>query len=505
MGSLIRHITGLASAGYGVNVWEVAPVQSIRGDASAVLGMVAELPWGPVDSVTTITTPAEFWSYFYPNVFSGGTKDYTTYPAVLAMLNKPCFPSGGLKVVRVGATSQAKSTLSKAAGTGTMVVTAKYYGAVGDEISIQWVAATGGDADERDLLITIGSDYSARYQDIAYTDDVSETIDDPYVDVESSSPTAMPTAMGSAESLASGSDGTAVAADYVGSDSSTKGIRCFYSESVDCDVLFVAEAPSGILDDINDGLEAYAGDTDKGVVVLCTTDDQASADAITYVADYRDDRIIYAWPRVKTTNWWSTASDKEVEVDGNAFAAALIANVDPWLSPGGNGARQGTTDLLSGITGLEDESGSRTTLDLLNAAGVAPWFVSSRLGAMMRRAVTTTLTGRTKLHSRRMTDYLVSAIAEAAEEIVERPLDLDLSAQALGTVTGQFVGSVKSFLQREVDAEHIRSFSVDPWTANAQADIDAGQWTVLIRVKLMSMAEEIILKADIGETVQVDG
>jgi len=388
------------------------------------------------------------------------------------------------------------------AGTGTITITAKYYGAIGDEISYEFVAATDGDSDHRNLVITVGSDYSATYENLD-DDTITSLVDDPYIDITVSSPTDMPTAAGSATALTGGSDGTAVAADYVGTGSSSKGIRCFYGESIDCDVLFVAECPSGLLDDVNTGLEAYCTDNDKGVVVLCTVDDQAKADAATYVADYRDDRIVYTWPRVKTTNWWSTATDKETEVCGSAFAAALIVNVDPWLSPGGNGARQGSTDLLSGITGLEDETASRSDLDTLNAAGIAPWLISSKLGAMMRRGVTTALTGRTKIFSRRMTDYLVSAIAEAAEEIVERPLDLDLSNQALGTYTGQFIGAVKSFLQREQDAEHIRSYSVDAYSENTQVGIDAGQWTVLIRVKQMSMAEETILKAEIGETVEI--
>lgn len=502
MGSLVRRITGLASAGYGVNLWEVAPPRNVQGVASNAIGMVAELPWGPVDDVTTVYTPAEFFSTFYPNGF-GSTKDYTSYPAILALLNKAIFTKGGLKVVRVGATGQASSTYTfeDAVAADSVDVTAKHPGVLGDEIKVAWTV-NADDATARDATVTIGSDYSATYEAVATIVSAALVVTDPGDDyvtfAKHSGATAVPAAI-TATSLAGGDDGTAVAADYVGSSSSNKGIQCFYGESVDVDVLFVAECPSAILDSVNDGLLAYAGE-DKGLAILCTVDGQSSSSAITYIADYDgDERCVYTWPRVETTNFFD-ADAATAEVDGNAFAAALIANVDPWLSPGGAGKKVGTTDLLSGISGLEDEGTSRSALDSLNDAGIAPWFLSTALGPIMRLG---TCTNGDRIWDRRIKDYLLDSIAAYAENYVETQLDLDLDNQILGPNTGGFVAAIQQFLAREKVAVHVKAYSVDAFSENTEAGLDAGQWVVLIKVETYAMAEQIVFKAQIGTTVTI--
>jgi hypothetical protein len=68
-----------------------------------------------------------------------------------------------------------------------------------------------------------------------------------------------------------------VAGDYVGSSSSAVGIRLFYADAVEPDVLFVASCPSGLIATVNTGLKAFAADTDKGVVVLSTPASQTEA------------------------------------------------------------------------------------------------------------------------------------------------------------------------------------------------------------------------------------
>lgn len=500
-GSLIRRISAQGDIGYGVNVWVQAPPQNVQGVKTNVIAVVGAFPWGPQDAIQTVYTPAEFWALFYPNEFAT-TKDYATYPAVLALLNKPIFTRGGLKVVRIDPTSSAdvKATSGAiTAGSGSITITAKYPGAIGNGISYQWTAATGGDAAKRDLVITIGSNYSARYANLAYTDTFSTAVDDPYVGLTQSSPSAMPDA-GSATALASGANGTAQASDYVGSSSSAKGIRLFYADSERVNVLFVAECPSGLLDAVNTGVEGWANDTEKGIGILSTVNGQAATDADDYVEDYQSKRLVYTWPRVNTPNPWNDLT--EIEVDGNAFAAALLANVDPWLSPGGAGKKQGQRDLLFGISSLETETTSQAGLDALNDAGIAPWFASSALGVIMRRAVTTAATV-TKIIRTRMTDYVVETLASFAESYIERPLDIDLTNQVLGTWTGGLVSAWASWLDTERARGHIISYALDPFSESSQDDIDAGRWTIALRVKLVPAMEELVLKATIGETVEI--
>jgi hypothetical protein len=493
-GSLIRRVSALNQVGYGVNIWEIAPPRNVEGEAQNVIGMVAELPWGPPSVVTKVTTPAEFWEAFYPAAF-GADKAEATYRAILALLNKPIFTRGGLKVVRVDATSAAAATKSDAAGTGTVEITAKYKGETGNTIKRQWTAATDGDGAKRNLVITIGTSYSATYENLSTT--TVTAVADAYVTVTKSSPSAMPTA-GSAELLTGGSDGTAVATDYTGSDSVQKGLRCFYGDSVQVDVLFVAECPSGLINAVNGALKAFATACEKGIAVLCTVDGQTSADALSYVASYTADRCVYTWPRVKTTNFFDEDAG-EIEVDGNAFAAAAIANVDAWLSPGGAGG----AEYLTGITGLEDETASRTTLDGLSDGGIVPWFMSSAFGGAILYRAKTTATDGTRVFSRRMRDYLENAIATYAEHYVETQLDVDLGSRVYGPNTSGFISAVMQFLENEKISTHLKGYSVDGFSENTEAGLDGGRWIVLIKAELYPMAEEIVIKAQIGETVVI--
>ena len=499
MGSLVRTITGPSQAGYGTNILEVPAPRQVSGTAANVVGIVADLPWGPVNTPTTITQMGEYWAAFYPNAFAS-TKDFTSYPAILAMLNKR-IPAGGAKVCRIAATSQAKASSGAiTAGTGTVTIDAKYPGVLGNSITYTWAAATGGDAAERNLTIAIGTGYSKTYEDLATGDLAS--ISDPYVDISVSSPTAMP-ATGSATALTSGSDGTAVAADFVGSSSSSVGIRQFYGEGVQCDVLFAAQVPEALKAGVNAGLKAWCDDTDKGIAVLCTVDDQATADAITDVASYRSDRVQYPWPMVKTTNFFA-ADAGVIEVDGNAFAAFAWANVEQWESAGGSPG----APYLSGIVGLEDESASRSTLDAMNAAGIAPWMMAAELGgAIIRKGVATELTstGAKKLRDRRLQDRIQNALARFAAQYTETQLEIDLTNEELGPNMRSLVGAMAAWLKGEVGAgdRGVRDFGIDPYSANTAADLAANRATIIVQVALWGTLDELTLQQQVGTTVSL--
>jgi len=499
MGSIIHNISTLSAAQYGVNILEVAPPSSVKSAVSSVVGMVADLPWGETNAVTLITGAAEFFSAFYPDVFDAATKDTATYPALRALLRKR-LTAGGLKVVRIDATGATAATSgSITAGTGTVTIPAKHKSALGNQIAYWFTAATGGDANKRDLTISIGSAYSVAYTDLDLAALIA--IDDPYLGtITDTSATAMPSITPGPTLFSGGSDGTAAAGDYVGSSSSDVGVRKFYGASVDVNVLFVAECPSGLVDTVNAGLVAWGQDTDKGIPVLCTAHGQAAADALTYVADnsLSDDRPFCCWPRIKARDLF--LADQAVTVmDGNAFAAFAIANQEPWLSPGGAGKKQGSTDLLAGIVGLEDESATMTMLNLLNAAGVCPWFIDRDLGIILHRAV---VTDGSRLFARRAKDWINSSFAGFAVGFAETQLDLNFSEQDLGPNTGGLIDGWKTWLETQKGLRRIQEYTVDPFSANSQSNLDVGQWQIINKIKLYAMIEELISLAQIGETVQ---
>ena len=497
MGSILHRISTLSAARYGVNILEVAPPASVKSASSDILGMVADLPWGPTNEITTITSLAEFLAAFYPDVFSAGLKDTASYPALRALLRKR-LPGGGLKVVRIAADSNAAAGSGAiTAGGGTITISAKYPGALGNQISYQFTAATDADAAKRNLTVTIGSEYSATYENLTFG--TVTAVDDPYVTITGASPDAMPAA-GSATALTGGLDGTAVAGDYVGSGSSDVGIRKFYGASVDVNVLFVAECPSGLVDTVNAGLQAWGVDTDKGIAVLSTPSGQASADTLTYVSDnsLSDDRSFYTWPQIKCRDLFLPNQDV-TQMDGNAFAAFATVNVDPWLSPGGAGKKQGGVDFLAGIVGLESET-TMTTLNLLDDVGVAPWFIDRTIGPIIHRAV---VTDGSRLFARRAKDWIQLSLAAFAVNYTETQLDIVLADSDLGPNTGSLISAWQTWLENQRLLSRLQSYSVDPFSANTQTNIDAGQWIIVVRVKLYSMIEELVLKAEIGQTVQI--
>ena len=107
MASLVHTILAITNAFYGVNILEVTPAGDIQGTSTNVVGSVADLPWGPEDGVTLITSPAELFSTFAPNEF-GAQAQSVSHPALLAYINKT-FPAS-MKVVRVAATGAAKAS-----------------------------------------------------------------------------------------------------------------------------------------------------------------------------------------------------------------------------------------------------------------------------------------------------------------------------------------------------------------------------------------------------------
>jgi hypothetical protein len=498
MGDLVRRISGLSAIGYGINIFEVQPVGAVSGVSSNVVGVVAMLPWGP-HPLTTITSVAELLETYYPAAF--GDRDSAAWPALRAFLNKS-FP-GGLRIVRPEVTSSAKATLTfdDVDSADSVTVTAAHKGALGNSINVAW-EANADDATARDAIVTVGSTYSERYENVATIVDSALVITDPGDPLVSftkaASATKVPDAI-TATALASGADGTAVAADFTGS-SDGKGIEAFEAASADVDIVFVAECPEALIDSINAKLLSYATGTDKGMAVLSTPASQTASAAQTYVASYRDDRLVNTWPKAKTVDWFD-ADAAEVTVDGNAFVAAAMANVDPELSPGGAGG----VEYLKGITGLEDETATAISYDALNAAGVAPLMMSKALGgAIIRRGVTTSLTsGKTKIFRRRMTDYITESLANYAQNYVERPLDLDLPNRVLGVETGAMIGAWSGFLLGLEGAGRIRDFAIDAFSGNTQTNIDSGRWFVDLSVKLLSMQEETILRANVGESVTI--
>ncbi len=504
MASLVHTILALTSALYGVNILEITPAGDIQGTSTNVVGSVADLPWGPEDTVTLVTSPQELFDIFAPQAF-GPLAQSVSHPALLAYINKT-FPAS-MKIVRVAATGGAKASFDFQDNdpSDSVKVEALHSGAVGNQIAVAWTV-NADDPTARDATVSIGTNYSVTYLNVV-TFTTVPVVNDP------GDPFVVFTLIGGADEvpdaiaatlLAGGANGTAVIGDYLGVVGSGGGLEEYADTNVDVDVVFGAEVPQALVAGWNAGLKAWV-DTNLRAFGILSTNDAATvgtpALAIANVPSFRVDRLAYPWPRVKTVNTYDPARP-EVVVDGNAFFAVATASVPPEKSPGGAPG----APFLRGITGLE-VTGTLSTnaYKSLNDAGIAPWFNSTALeGFIIHRGFTTSLVASLRrIFRRRMTDFLMTSIANSSERFVGELLDLDLANKAFGPNTEVQMGRWTEFLEDLVTNNRIRGFTIDPFGSNTQSNIDAGQWRVAIAIKLISAQEELVFLAEIGEMVEL--
>lgn len=498
MGTLVRTIGSIGLAAYGVNLLDIAPPASGLGVISRVLGIVGDFPWGPVNTVTTCYSFKDLQAFF-PAAFSAL---YDNYPALKAFLGKPTFP-GPIKVCRIAATGAAAAVLTYNVAGGTIVGTAAYSGTAGNSIALTWAAATDADASHRNLTITIGSNYSALYENVTLT--TITALGDAYMSfAKGSTPSALPAIAANPTTTAAGLDGTAAAADYTGSSTSNVGIYKFYASNQNVDVLMVAECPAALINSVNTALVSYNTTAGKmGQAVLCSVAAQSASAAVAYVASYRDtvSKTSMIWPRPKVTNTFDkTGSNPLVTVDGNAFLALAMLGVNPWESPEG----VNSVPWLTGVQDLETNDASDTAYAALNAAGISTFFIDDTLGPIIRGAyVTNTTSGQTDIIRSSYRAYVQANVAALAIHYVGVPLSVDLQGQNLGDTVSPLVTAIKGFLTDEQTKQHFAGYAVDPYGPNTQADIDAGHWTIAIAIDTYAPLRQIVIQTQIGSTVVI--
>lgn len=501
MATLIHNISAITDARYGVNILEIQPPSAFQGVSTNTVGFVGDYPWGPVDTLTTITSPAEFFATFGPSEF--GRLD-TTFPALLAFLGK-VFP-GPVEVVRISPTGQATAaeTFDDVGAVASVDVTARFPGAQGNNITIAWTA-NADDATERDATVAIGSTYSRLYKSVATAVSGLTVVDpgDPFVIFTPNGSGVNVPVAAAAAALTSGADGSAVIGDFLGT--TTEGLKQFLDASANANVLFGAEIPAALVDGWNSGLKTQLEATKNGTAVYSADVGLSEADAITAVGTLRFDRFMFPFPRAKIVNTFDPDRGT-VEIDPNSFYAVAIAATPPEKSPGGAPGAPS----MRGIVEIVGDPISTTGLKLLNDSGIAPLFNSTGLqGHIIHRGVTASLVlGKTKMFRRTMTDFIGDSLALIAERFVEEPLDIDLANQALGPVTSIEFQQWKAFLAdlqnpTGIGGQRIREFDLNAFDVNLQSNIDNGQWIVVVTVKLLSQQEEIILQLTSGEFVTI--
>jgi len=505
--ALIRTINRTGSAGYGINVLEVVPPPTVQGVGTSIVAVVGHFPWGPVDTPTVIGGAAELFETFCPLEF-GVTNDYASMKAFISKR----FPST-LLVVRLDPDSGAAATKTFNDGVDdSVVVTARYPGAVGSQIRITF-ADNADTATNSDMTVKVlDSAGTVRYERTYLNAIVggtpitisAEAAEDPFVitTVAAGDPDDIPAAVADS-ALTAGSDGTPVIGDW------TAALDTLEDGSNAWNVVFGAEVPDSLVDGWNDAMKLFADDiSGSRFCVMSTPGSEAVADALSAVdTGQTSDRCMRLWRKARIVNTYDPARGT-ITVDPNSFAAVAIASVDPWISPGGAGGRE----YLRAIAGVEPGvTATDAQLESLRAAGITPLVVDRALGAILRSARTTdtSTVDSARVFVRRMRDFLAESLSNLLLLYAERPLDIDIANRRLGPVTAPEIGSIRQFLDDLASpdgpqGQAIRSYELDEFGGNTQANIDDGQWIIILRVKLISMQEEIVLRLEAGTTVEIE-
>lgn len=494
MGTLVRNITKASDAKYGVNFLDLPPPASPIGAVSRKIGIVGDFPWGAPNVARTCYSFDDFMSFFAPKAFATGVSGSEACKAFVGAK----FP-GPIVVVRIDANGAVARSSSYTVSGGAWVGTCPYKGALGNDVTVTWAAATDADGTHRNLTISIGTAYSVLYENV--TTATLTTLGDPYITwTASSSPSALPAAAAAATSTTAGANGTAVAGDYVGSSVSNVGIRLFYGAGLNVNALVVPECPSALVAAVNAGLKAYADDAGKnGIAILCSVASQSASAAATYASSFANtaSKVAGIWPRVSVTDT-RVSTFPTITIDANMMFACACVGVDPWESPEG----VNSLPYFTAVTALETDTATDTAYAAINDGGMSALFIDDTLGPLVRGAVVTnTTSGQTDVVRSMYRSYFAENVAGYAIRYVGVPLQVDLTNNRLGERVRPLYDSIVGFCADEQVKGHINGYTVDPFGANVEADIDAGTWTIATAIDTYAPLRTLIIQTQIGSTV----
>lgn len=461
----------------GIIIDEQAPPPSISGVAANIGILVGQFQRGPHELSLPMGSIGEFHEIYGKSSFSGNKQ----------LKNKKF---GRLKIIRVEPTGAAKATYTFEDGSTNDIIKfdAKYKGAYGNNIKVTIAAGsvtgkkyTVQDTNANAVLPT------EIYDNVVITAVTSATFAaSQLVDVTVIATTAEP-ANAAATSLATGSEGSLVNTDYEAAIAKA-GVEKAGN------VLFLDSYNATR----NGYLKQHCADYQDKMAILCGSEGDSRATAITDVANYRDSdgRLIYAWPYVQTL------------VDGvleYTPPASWVASIFTQVAPNIALSYTGNTKFLSGIVDLKTKE-SRNGYIALDEAGICALEQDLDVGFLIKNAVTTQILSSSKktIIRRRMADYLQDSIAyylknyqndvnssEKRDEVKAAILEFDARLVRDGILPG--AQDVKDGSPLLVDTESLNTDSV----------IASGMFKILYKRRIFSSMRYIVLTAEIGESVIV--
>lgn len=241
--------------------------------------------------------------------------------------------------------------------------------------------------------------------------------------------------------------------------------------------------------------------------------DEATVLGSSYVGATRDERVLFCWPGVqqfvepaigskvkRAASYFDTTGYLDVRAD--IFMASVLSNLAAERNPG-----QSTDPVplcLSPILGFQSgnlPSFAMTDYVLFKQNGVCALRNDRVAGWLFQSGVTSSLVGSQKnINRRRMADEIQDSLAAAYTNYIKQPLTGQLRS-AIDGATVAYLSGLKS--ANNPAAQRIEDFQVDSVSGNTPELTAQGIHVVIVKVKMLATADNIVLQAEVGQTVNI--
>jgi hypothetical protein len=221
----------------------------------------------------------------------------------------------------------------------------------------------------------------------------------------------------------------------------------------------------------------------------------------------RSDRICYAYPGIKTfipeipSSWWGKqkGSDGIISWPSDIVLASVISQTPPHHNPAES------NPYMSYVLGLEDGiTMTRSDYENARARGVCAPRIDPATGPQFQSGVTSVdpavYPNLRQIYRRRMADFIQDSIADRLGAFV-KTLNTASRRNAIRGEIDAFLSELKSVNNPE--AQMIEDYIVDDKSGNTPDLLAQGIVVFIVKVRLLSSMDFIVLQTTIGESVKV--
>jgi len=248
--------------------------------------------------------------------------------------------------------------------------------------------------------------------------------------------------------------------------------------------------------------------------VSMVSKETAISDAADGVGYTRDERVIYCWPAVRVSV--PNAADSRIkladgtyttegilDVRSDVFMASILSNLNAERNPG-----QATdpvplclSPVLAFQSGLPVDGYSMSDYIQFRQNGVAAIRFDRSAGKTFQSGITSSIiSGQKNINRRRMADEIQDSLASVYEKFSKLPLTGALK-DVIDMETVAYLDSLLS--PNNPASQRIEAYSVDSRSGNTPELNAAGIYVVIVRVRMLATADDIVLQAEVGPTVTI--